>query len=107
MRIIKYFEFEKESNRIIKNKFNFLFEFLFWDKEDKSKQIFPFAQTGSGDWYGFCFSMKAEHEAADQVNGARSGQCQNTDKISEQEMNEIYVKQTGFIKLNEEFYCGI
>ncbi len=34
-------------------------DFPFWDK-DQSKQIFPFAQTGSGDWYGFCFSMKSE-----------------------------------------------
>lgn len=33
--------------------------FPFWDK-DQSKQIFPFAQTGAGDWYGFCFSMKSE-----------------------------------------------
>lgn len=32
-------------------------DFPFWDK-DPSKQIFPFAQTGGGDWYGFCFSMK-------------------------------------------------
>lgn len=34
-------------------------DFPFWDK-DPSKQIFPFAQTGGGDWYGFCFSMKSE-----------------------------------------------
>lgn len=34
-------------------------DFPFWDK-DQSKQIFPFAQTGAGDWYGFCFSMKSE-----------------------------------------------
>lgn len=34
-------------------------DFPFWDK-DQSKQIFPFAQTGGGDWYGFCFSMKSE-----------------------------------------------
>ena len=33
-------------------------DFPFWDK-DQSKQIFPFAQTGGGDWYGFCFSMKS------------------------------------------------
>ena len=34
-------------------------DFPFWDK-DPSKQIFPFAQTGGGDWYGFCFSMKSD-----------------------------------------------
>ena len=32
-------------------------DFPFWDK-DPAKQIFPCAQSGGGDWYGFCFSMK-------------------------------------------------
>ena len=35
-------------------------DFPFWDK-DQSKQIFPIGQTGGGDWYGFCFSLKTEN----------------------------------------------
>lgn len=154
-------------------------EFPFWDK-DKTKQIFPFAQTGAGDWYGFCFSMKTEHllpivllfhdsdnalllsdnlgdfifykmlmishkiddqcndktfknelqrvlathrkylkqehaeilekvysnEISNLVNTAERDQNKISGILSRREAEEIFVRSTGFAKLNEEIYCG-
>ena len=64
-------------------------DFPFGDK-DPSKQIFPFAQTGGGDWYGFCFSMKND-----------------TAKLSDCDLEKLYIKETAFTRFNEELYCGI
>lgn len=60
-------------------------DFPFWDK-DQSKQIFPFAQTGAGDWYGFCFSMKSETSLPIVLMSHDS------------EIEEIYVKETAFTR---------
>lgn len=140
-------------------------DFPFWDK-DQSKQIFPFAQTGGGDWYGFCFSMKSgtslpivlmshdsdnallladnledfifykmlmasfkvDDECDDETFKTELQRVLSTHKkylnkgyvkvlerlytgqitsFSDDDIEEIYTKETGFTRFNEELYCGI
>lgn len=140
-------------------------DFPFWDK-DQSKQIFPFAQTGGGDWYGFCFCMKSDtslpivlmshdsdyalfltenledfifykmlmaslkmdeecdhetfitelyrvlsthkkylrREYVKALEQVYSGQMEG---LSENELEEIYIKETACTRFGEELYCGI
>lgn len=140
-------------------------DFPFWDK-DQSKQIFPFAQTGGGDWYGFCFSMKnneslpivlmshdsdhalvladnfedfifykmlmasfkVDDECDDEtfkkelqrvlsthkkylkkeyINVLEQLYAGSFAKLSDCDLEKLYIKETAFARFNEEFYCGI
>ena len=140
-------------------------DFPFWDK-DPSKQIFPFAQSGGGDWYGFCFSMKndaslpivlmfhdsdyalvvadnledfifykmlmaafkVDDECDDETFKAELQSVLSTHKkylkkeyvkvleqlydgpiakLSDCDLEKLYIKETAFTRFNEELYCGI
>ncbi len=140
-------------------------DFPFWDK-DPSKQIFPFAQTGGGGWYGFCFSMKndaslpiilmfhdsdyalvladnfedfifykmlmasfkIDDECDDETFKTELQRVLSTHKkylkkeyiqvleqlyagsfakLSDCDLEKLYIKETAFTRFHEELYCGI